>query len=69
MDSSRLRQETSFLFLCVASVGAGLALALATLVADAGITMAILVFAGTAAFGLAADGRAERVRKGPARTR
>jgi hypothetical protein len=69
MDSSRLHQETSLLFLCVASLGAGLALALATLVAGAGTTMAILAFAGTAAFGLAADGRAERARKRPARTR
>ena len=55
----QLHRESSLALLLFAAIGAGLALALAALVAGGGIELALLVFAGTVAFGLAADGRAD----------
>jgi hypothetical protein len=54
-----LHRESSLALLLFAALGAGLALALAALVAGGGAELALLAFAGTVAFGLAADGRAE----------
>jgi hypothetical protein len=59
MERPRLHREASFGLLVFAAAGSGIALALAALVAGAGAPVAALAFAGTLAFGLAADGRAE----------
>jgi hypothetical protein len=65
MDTSgaQLHTEASLAFLVVAAAGAATALGLAALVAGAGIEMAVFAAAGTFGFGLAADGRAETVRR------
>jgi UPF0716 family protein affecting phage T7 exclusion len=59
MERPTPHREPSLALLLVATLGAALALALAALVAGGGATVAILAFAATAGFGLAADARAE----------
>jgi hypothetical protein len=59
MERPSAHTEASLGLLLFAAAGAGTALALAALVAGGGPALALLVFAGTFAFGLAADGRAE----------
>jgi hypothetical protein len=59
MERPAAHTETSLGLLLCTAAGAGTALAVGALVAGGGSAIALLAFAGTFAFGIAADGRAE----------